>query len=341
MGSSHGQTRIIREAYFEDPVYVPIVQRAYELWAELERASGNQIFLKTGGLMIGRPEGIVFPGAKRSAETHHLNHEILGANEVTRRFPGIRPEPEMLAVFEPRAGVLFPEICIASHLTLAAKHGADIRVDESVLSWKAEAHGASVTTTKGTYHARRLVIAAGAWAQTLLRDLNPPLTVERQVLHWFAPAQNSASFTTAHCPIHLWQFDSDQFFYGFPDLGEGVKVARHHRGITGDPQTLSRDVTAEEIDDMQKILQRFMPDAAGSHLASTVCFYTNTPDEHFWIDHHPAHPNVIIASPCSGHGFKFASAIGEVIADLATQGRSRFDLSLFRTRQPSKANSTH
>lgn len=332
MGSSHGQTRIIREAYFEDPIYVPIVQRAYELWDELRRSSGTNIFLKTGGLMLGRPDSIVFTGAKRSTETHSLTHEILSSAEVSRRFPAIQPEPDMMAVYEPRAGILFPEACIASQLSQAARSGADIHVNESVLSWKATNHGVSVNTTKGTYHAGRLIISAGAWAGTLLPELKPPLTVERQILFWFTPTQSPAQFSAANCPIHLWQFDGQQFFYGFPDLGEGVKVARHHRGLTGDPQSLSRDVTREEEDDMQQIVRRFLPDAAGQLRASTVCLYTNTPDEHFWIDHHPAHSNVIIASPCSGHGFKFASAVGEILADLATKGASRFDLSIFKNR---------
>lgn len=332
MGSSHGQTRIIREAYFEDPVYVPMVQRAYELWDELQRASGKKLFLKTGGLMLGLPDSIVFTGAKRSAEAHNLDHEILSCSEVTRRFPAIQPEPEMMAVFEPRAGILFPEACIASHLFLSAKSGADIHVEESVLSWNATDQGIVVNTTKATYHAGRLILSAGAWVQSLLSDLIPPLTVERQILFWFQPAQSPAQFAAANCPIHLWQFDGDQFFYGFPDLGEGVKVARHHRGQTGEPLSLPRDVTCGETDDVSQIVRRFLPHAAGAVRASTVCLYTNTPDEHFWIDHHPAHPNVIIASPCSGHGFKFASTVGEILADLATTGRSRFDLSLFKNR---------
>lgn len=332
MGSSHGQTRIIREAYFEDPTYVPIVQRAYELWDDLQRSSGTNLFLKTGGLMLGRPDSIVFTGAKRSAETHHLPHEILSSAEVSRRFPAIRPEPDMMAVYEPRAGILFPEACIAAHLSLAAKGGADIRVNESVLSWQATDRGVSVHTTKATYTAGRLILSAGAWARELLTDLRPPLTVERQLLYWFEPARSPAQFSAANCPIHLWQFDGHQFFYGFPDLGEGVKIARHHHGITGEPEQIFHAATPEETSDMQQILRRFLPDAAGTLRASAVCLYTNTPDEHFWIDHHPAHPNVIIASPCSGHGFKFASAIGEILADLATTGRSPFDLALFKNR---------
>ena len=334
MGSSHGQTRIIREAYFEHPAYVPLVQRAYALWEELERAAGAKLLLKTGGLMIGLPDSALVTGARRSAQTHRLEHEILSGADVSRRFPVLRPEPGMIAVHEPRAGILFPEACIRAHLALAEKHGAAIHVDEPVASWRADEQGVCVTTSRASYRAKRLVVSAGAWARELLADLDPPLTVERQVLFWFDPARSSAQFSAANCPVHLWQFDDRQFAYGFPDLGEGVKIARHHRGTTGTPATLARDVAAAEIEDMRRILRRFLPDAAGALRSSAVCFYTNTPDEHFWIDRHPAHANVLIASPCSGHGFKFASVVGEILAALATDETPPFDLALFRNRWP-------
>ena len=332
LGSSHGQTRIIREAYFEDPAYVPLVQRAYELWSELESEAGAKLFVKTGGLMIGRPEGVLVSGALRSAQTHGLAHEVLEGAEVARRFPALRPEPGMVAVHEPRAGILFPEACIGAHLSLAAKNGAEIRTGETVTSWKADAQGVSVITSAGTYRAERLVIAAGAWTRELLADLDPPLSVERQALFWFDPEGDRERFSAGRCPVHLWEFDEGLFAYGFPDLGEGVKFARHHRGMTGSPDTLPREVTASETGDIRRLLARFLPGAAGALRSSAVCFYTNTPDEHFWIDRHPAHANVIVASPCSGHGFKFAAVVGEILAALARGGDPGFDLGLFRTR---------
>ena len=336
MGSSHGQTRIIREAYFEDPAYVPMVQRAYELWDELEGAAGVKLVLKTGGLMLGLPDSALITGARRSAQIHHLEHEILSGTDASQRFPAIRPETGMMAVYEPRAGILFPEACVTAHLSLAAKHGAALHLDEPVLSWRADDFGVSVTTARATYHAGRLIVSAGAWARELLADLNPPLVVERQVLFWFDPLRARSDFSAASCPIHLWQFDDEQFLYGFPHLGEGVKTARHHRGatVTGAPETLLRNVTADEVEDMRRVLHRFLPDAAGPLRSTAVCLYTNTPDEHFWIDCHPAHANVLIASPCSGHGFKFSGVIGEILADLATGDASPFDLALFRTRWP-------
>ena len=341
MGSSHGQTRIIREAYFEHPSYVPIVQRAYELWDELARVADAPLLLQTGGLMIGAPDSIVFTGAKHSAETHRLPHEILTASDVRDRFPALRPGDDMLAVLEPRAGILFPERCIAAHLTLASRHGANLRTEEPVVRWTASEHGVEVVTTKGTYRAARLILSAGSWARELLPGLNPPLTIERQVLFWFEPKRAPKIFYPERCPIHLWQIDGDEgcrFFYGFPDLGEGMKIAWHHGGSNVSPDFVSRDVTPAEVESMRGLLRRYLPQADGPLRSAAVCLYTNTPDEHFWIDHHPAHSQVIIASPCSGHGFKFASAIGEILSDLATTGKSQFDLGLFANRFTSAPN---
>jgi sarcosine oxidase len=332
MGSSHGQTRIIREAYFEHPAYVPLVRRAYELWDELERESLAKLFLKTGGLMIGRPESALVAGALRSAETHRLPYEMLSSAELSRRFQVLRPEPDMVAVYEPRAGILFPEACVSAHLALAARHGAVLKTNEPVMGWRADRTGVSVTTSRATHRARSVIVAAGAWARELLADLNPPLTVERQVVFWFDPLREPAGFSASRCPIHLWQLDDERFFYGFPDLGEGVKVARHYGGSTGTPDTIPREATQEEAEGMRDLLARYVPDAAGELHSASVCLYTNTPDGHFWIDRHPAHANVLIASPCSGHGFKFSSVIGEVLADLATGRTPGLDLALFRNR---------
>ena len=333
-GSSHGETRIIREAYFEHPLYVPLVQRAYELWADLERASGQRLFVQTGGLMIGRAEGVVVGGAKRSAEQHHLQHEMLSSAEVRRRFPGLQPAEEMVAVWEPRAGILFPERCIEAHLSLARQHGATLLADAPVVKWQPNGDGVSVFTAKAELSATYLVLSAGAWLTSLVPDLKLPLTVERQMLFWFEPGAERNLFHPSSCPIHLWEWTAGRFFYGFPDLGTGVKIARHHEGEITAPDNACREVKPEEVAAMRNIiLRKFLPKAADGLLRNaTVCLYTNTPDGHFLIDHHPSHPQVLIASPCSGHGFKFSSAIGEVLADLITQGQSRFDPSLFRNR---------
>jgi len=331
-GSSHGDSRIIREAYFEDTVYVPMVQRAFALWRELERSAGVALLQPTGGVMIGAPGSTLVEGALRSARAHGLRHELLAADEIRARYPVLNPEPGMVGVFEPRAGVLAPEACVKVQLEQALRRGATLRFDEPVSHWEAGNGVVSVFTARGRTRARQLVITAGAWVASLLPGMRLPFRIERQVLHWFEPAADADAFTPQRCPVHLWQFDGDRFFYGLPDSGAGVKLAFHHRGETTTADSVRREVTAAEVDETRRVLRRFVPAADGRARASTVCLYTNTPDEHFWIDRHPAHANVLVASPCSGHGFKFAPVVGEIAADLVQGRPTRFDLGLFRWR---------
>jgi len=329
LGSSHGKSRIIREAYFENPLYVPLVQRSYECWAEVETLSGRQLYTRTGGLMIGPPDGAVVGGARASALAHGLPFEELSAAELQHRVPAFHPDPGTVAIWEPRAGILAPEAAIEVHLTLARAAGAELRFDEPMLKWSAAGDQVEVTTSRGTVRAAQLVIAAGAWARDLLSDLALPLTVERNVVYWFDPAQPTKSFNPERFPIFIHEFAPGRAWYGFPDAGDGVKVALHHQGESTHPDSLRRTVADDEIAFVRALLARHVPEANGPLRETTVCMYTNTPDEHFIIDRHPAHPAIIIASPCSGHGFKFSSAVGEVIADLATGRTSRFDLRPF------------
>jgi len=329
-GSSSGKSRIIREAYFEHPAYVPLVRRAYELWRALERDSGRELLRETGGLMIGPPDGALVSGALLSARTHDLPHEILDAAELRKRHPAMRPEAGVIAVWEPRAGVLFPEACIAAHLDRAARAGATFRTDEPVLAWRAADGGIEVTTAAARHRASKLLIAAGSWATRLLPELQLPLTVRRQVLFWFEPAARAEQFAPERFPVFIWEDEPGRFFYGFPDLGEGVKIARHQEGEESDPDRVRREVAASEAAPIRAVLERLIPAAPGRLRESAVCLYTNTPDSHFILDFHPAHPEVLIASPCSGHGFKFAGVLGEAMADLLLGGRPRFDLGLFR-----------
>jgi len=339
LGSSHGQTRIIREAYFEHPSYVPIVQRAYELWAELETqykqslprsARASQLFLQTGGVMIGPPKGVVVRGALHSAELHELDHEYISGRDVHSRFPALRPAASMAGVWEPRAGILFPERCVEAHLAVAQRSGAALAFDEQVTRWEPAGERVRVRTDKGEYRAAHLVLSAGSWIQKLAPDLDLPVRVERQTLFWFEP-RDASIWQPDRCPIHLWEYSNGRFFYGFPDVGEGVKLARHHEGRTVDPDTVSRKATLHEASGLRRITRPFLA-TLGRFLDKTVCLYTNMPDGHFLIDAHPAYPQVLIVSPCSGHGFKFSAAIGEAVADLVRFGKSRFDLSLFRMR---------
>ena len=329
-GSSHGETRIIREAYFEHPMYVPMVQRAYSLWQDLEKESGTTLLMETGGLMIGECDSDLVQGARRSAQIHGLRYEMLAADEVHKRFPALRPESDMVAVWEPRAGVLFADACITAHLTAAGGSGAELHYEESVQRWNSDGDGLRVHTSQGEYLARQLVFTAGAWISVLFPDL--PLRIERQVLFWFDQTSVPEMFSPERCPVHLWQFDGRRFFYGFPDVGNGVKVAFHHGGDITDVGAMRRSVTDDEVQDIRVVARRFLTVADTKLRATAVSMYTNTADEHFWIDRDPHNANVLIASACSGHGFKFSPVIGEILADLVEGRQPQFDIRLFKAR---------
>jgi sarcosine oxidase len=330
LGSSHGFARIIREAYFEHPAYVPLVQRSYLLWDELERESGERLRLETGGLMVGGRDGVLVSGALRSAREHRLQHELIDAAEIGRRIPAFRPDTDMVGVWEPQAGVLFPERAIGAFLASAGRHGATVRLSEPVVSWRMEKAGVELETANGSYRAERLVLAAGAWLPRLLPDLALPLTIERVVQCWLEPAGDAAVLEPPRCPISIWEYEPERFFYAFPLLEEGLKVALHHQGEPADPDRLRREIDPAETAALRALIERYMPDAAGPLKAAMVCMYTNTPDSHFIVDRHPRHPAVLLVSACSGHGFKFAPAIGEVVSDLIVEGETRHNLELFK-----------
>jgi len=329
-GSSHGGSRIIREAYFEDPRYVPLVQRAYEAWAALERDSGRTLMLTTGGVMIGPREGELVSGALRSALAHDLPHELLDAAAIRRRFAAFRPSPDMVGVWEPRAGFLFPEQCIAAHLDLAVRHGAVVRSNELASGWAMRDGAVEIETTRGTIRAQRLVLASGAWITRHLGGLELPLEVERVVQAWFEPAANPEQLAPGRCPIAIWEYEQGRFFYAFPMLGGTVKAALHHQGSVTDPDLVQREVGEAEIGRIRAPMDRLMPGASGPLKDARACMYTNTTDGHFIIDRHPEHPQVLIASVCSGHGFKFASALGSSIARLVRGEPAGAELDLFR-----------
>lgn len=333
-GASHGRSRIIREAYWEHPSYVPLVLRAYELWADLERASGRTLLLTTGGIMIGAASTDLIRGSLESARIHRLAHEILDAAEIRRRFPVFAPRDDMIGVYEPRAGVLNPEECVGVHLEQAARAGAELHHEEPVLDWRAAVDGVDVRTPRGRYEADRLVIAAGPWAPVVLVDLGLPLVIERQVIAWFRPVALADAFDPSRCPIHIWQTDG-RFFYGFPRLGDdGVKIAEHALGDPTTADTITRAIAPVEIEELRRdFVSRYVPAADGEVLATSTCMYALTPDTHFVVDLHPRHPHVVIACGFSGHGFKFVPVIGEILADLALDGRTLHDTALFAVRR--------
>jgi len=332
LGSSHGETRIIREAYFEDPRYVPIVQRAYGLWRELEHEAGEKLLVETGGLMVGPADGVLVRGAQLSADVHGLPYEWLGAQEVARRFPVLTPGDDRVGIWEPRAGVLFPEACIRAHLGLAARAGAELRSDEAVMEWQPSGAGFEVVTARGRFLAGRLVLAANAWLPRLLPGVSLPLTITRQPLFWFAPLESPDRFAPGRLPVFIWEYQPDVFFYGFPAFDGEIKVARHMGGRPSDPDHLEREVSEEEAAPHRGFLAACMPGGNGAFRRGVVCMYANTPDGHFVIDRHPSHPEVLVLSACSGHGFKFSSAIGEIAARMLMEGEALPGLDLFRWR---------
>ena len=332
LGSSHGDSRIIRETYFEHPLYVPLVRRAHTLWRELEERSGKSLMTITGGLMIGPPDGAVVTGSLRSAIEHELPHTILSPEEVRDRFPAFHLHEGVLAVLDERAGFLDPEACTNAHLTLAQEAGAAVIFSEPLVDWNADGEGVRVTTASGSYTADRLVLAAGAWNRGLVPDLELPLSIERQSVFWLDPGSDDPLYEMSEFPIYAYEYRPGSICYGFPRLQRGVKASVMHDGlIVSDPEEVKRTVDESEVDPLRAALRPVLPALAESRVRETdVCLFTNTPDHDFLIDFHPFFPQVLISSPCSGHGFKFASAIGELQADLLTEGRARFDLAPFR-----------
>jgi sarcosine oxidase len=329
-GSHHGESRIIRKAYYEHPAYVPLLERTFALWAELAERSGARLLLKTGGLMIGTEAGELVSGVRASVRAHGLAHEFLSTRAVATRYPLFHLDPAMVAVWEADAGILFPESCIRAFLDGATAAHAALRFSEPVQEWKTTGAGVQVTTTRGVYAAGALVLAAGIGMRDLVAELRPQLRVERQVFAHFEPAGDRTLFAPTRFSIFCIEEPDGAFFYGFPDLGGGCKFGRHHDGAIGEPADLTRDVTESDIADLRGFLARRIPAANGTLADSAVCRYTNTPDFHFVIDRHPRLDNVIVASVCSGHGFKFSAVVGEIIADLVAGTTPAFDLSMFR-----------
>lgn len=331
-GSSHGLTRIIRLAYFEHPSYVPLLRRSFTLWRELEHATGEQLLHVTGALDVGREGDDVFEGSRRSCELHDLPHEVWDAATLSRRVPGWLPAPDFLAVFHPDGGFLVPERCIEAHVSVARTHGATIDVGEQVLGWDVVGGTVRVQTDRRTCEAGQLVLASGAWMGSLGSGLAPHLAVERQVLGWFEVAETARSqFSPARFPVFVLDSDEGRY-YGFPEVAiPGFKIGKyHHRFETVAPDDVDRSCHAEDESALRRAVSRYFPSADGPLLQARTCLFTNTPDEHFIIDRHPEAPEVILVSPCSGHGFKFCSVVGEIVADLVAEQTTSHDIGLFR-----------
>ncbi|MEE1751051.1 N-methyl-L-tryptophan oxidase [Streptomyces sp. SP18CS02] len=340
-GSSHGGSRITRQSYFEDPAYVPLLLRAYELYERLEHDTGRDIATLCGGLMLGRPASRTVSGSLRSAERWDLPHEVLDAKEIRRRFPTFTPDDDEVALYEARAGLLRPENTVAAQLQLATRAGADLHFEEPLLRWEPYRDGVRVHTAENSYTAGQLVICPGAWAPRLLADLGVPFTIERQVMHWFQPEGGTGPFLPDVHPIYIREDADGVQIYGFPAIDgpeRGAKVAFFRKGTVCTPETIDRTVHPHEVEAMAEQAGRLLPALPGRFLKAATCMYSNTPDEHFVIARHPRHPgSVTVACGFSGHGFKFVPVVGEIVADLALTGGTGYPIDLFDPRRPGAA----
>jgi sarcosine oxidase len=329
MGSSHGVTRIIRLPYYEDPAYVPLLRRAYELWRELEAAARRTVMVTNGSLDAGPEGSAVFQGALASARLHNLPHEILTGREVNERWPAYRLPAASRALFQPEGGFVLSEHAITAHVRAAQAAGAAIRAREAVLGWEARqgGEGVAVTTGRGRYEAGRLVLAAGAWMADLAPVLRGLAVPERQVLAWLQPTRPTL-FEPESFPVFNLQVEEGRY-YGLPVWEvPGFKIGRyHHRGEQASADAMRREVDAEDERLLRAFAERYFPHGAGATMALRACMFTNMPDEHFVLDRHPEFPQVALASPCSGHGYKFCSVVGEILADLASgDGATRHEI---------------
>ncbi|WP_266075800.1 N-methyl-L-tryptophan oxidase [Haladaptatus caseinilyticus] len=328
-GSSHGVTRIIRKAYYEHPDYVPLLERAYDLWRELDDGHPTQL-LHTTGCIVAGPEGSEkVAGARESCEKHDIDYELLSAAEINDRYSGYDLPEDFVAVVEPEGGFLHVEQCVVAHVQSALGNNAEIRAREAVLDWEPTPDdGVRVETDKASYTTDTMVVTAGAWAANLLPTLEPRAVPERQVLGWFQP-ESPERYQSHSFPVFTVECE-EGYFYGFPEYGvPGYKVGKynHFREQVNPDEMAEPDQADERV--LRDFTERYFPDAAGTTMRLETCLFTNSPDGHFIIDTLPDHPQVVVGAGFSGHGFKLSSVVGEILAELAIEGESRHDIDLF------------
>jgi sarcosine oxidase len=331
LGSSHGHSRIIRLAYAEHPSYVPLLRRAYDRWRELERTSGECLLTITGGIDAGAEDSATVSGSLASCALHDLPHERLDAGALARRFPGYRLPDTMVGVYQSDAGILNPERCVTAYVASARALGADVRTRERVTRWDAEDGAVRVETDRGAYRARKLVITAGPWARNLVPALDALAVPQRQVVLWTEPPI-AEHFRVDTFPVFNMEAAEGRF-YGFPGHeSRGFKIGKYHHRLEriDDLASMDRECDAEDEAVLRVAIRRYFPDADGPTLEAQTCIFTNSPDEHFILDVLPEMPQVSVAAGFSGHGFKFCSVVGEIMADLAIDGATRHDGAMFR-----------
>ena len=328
LGSSHGETRMIRLGYFEHPSYVPLLRRTYALWRALDTVANTKLLHIAGIAEMGRPDSDIVAGTLAASRMHGLPHEVLDAGATMRRFPAFRLPQDFVCVVQPDGGFVAAEAAMTTLAAQARVHGAEILSQAEVQSVKRGNGGVRVATSRGEIDAKAAIVAAGPWTMQLVRGL--PLRVTRQVMTWFEAPQPEL-FVGGRFPVFLLASRHGNH-YGFPSLdGRSVKIAKHHHfDETVDPDRVEREVSAADEAAVRIALSEFIPAADGPLTAAKTCLYTVTPDHDFIVDRLPDAPNIVVASACSGHGFKFAPMLGEVLADLATKGETQHDISRFR-----------
>jgi sarcosine oxidase len=334
LGASAGKSRIIRQAYYEDPAYVPLLFRAYELWHDLEARTGAQIVRLTGLLMAGREQDEVIRGSSRAAKTYDLPVEYLNASDIRARYPQLHVLDEEVGVFERNAGAVFPERAIRAHLDVAARYGAETRFRTAMQQWQSGSDAVSLDLSDGTrVRTRSLVLTLGPWFSQIMREAGVALEVQRMVQVWFEPA--AQAYDAGAFPAFLLERDGlPAPLYGIPNFGDGVKAAFHGRGPIANPANLDRQIDmTRDVEPVAHALGQWMPGAAARYLEGKVCMYALTPDRHFAIDRYPGDPRVVICGGFSGHGFKFASVIGEVASQLALDGETAHDIAFLSLRR--------
>jgi sarcosine oxidase len=341
LGSHAGQSRIIRKAYFEHPGYVPLLERAYENWKQLVEETGEQLYFKTGLLYAGNPGNVMINGVKESAALYNIALEKLTHTEASQSFHQFSLPEDFEILFEPDAGFLPPEKSIRLYTEQAKKNGATIHLNEKIMSWKKEGNGVTVKTNKNTYNCQKLIITAGAWSGKLIPGFAEKIKATRQFVAWIKPKQRQ-NYLLNNFPCWMIADDEKQgCYYGFPLLPtekfgppEGLKLAHHYPAAVTDPDNVNREATGEDIENLKYCLQNYLPGTFQEVLSSKICLYGNSPDENFIIDKLPGYEeNVCIACGFSGHGFKFVSVVGEILADLATEEKTNLPIEFLSAKR--------
>ena len=333
LGSSHGHTRVIREAYHEGTSYVPIVKRAYELWNELDHEIEDKLILEYGGMYLG-DDGKYLSDAKKSAKKYDIPIKEFSSKEIKEKYNILNPPNNFKGLLENRSGAVFPEKAISNFLSKSINNGSSHNYNEKVIGWEKQSKFYKVETDKNNYFAEKLIFSSGAWIKNLVPSLKLPVKIERQVLFWFDPIKDKDKFHYSNMPNTGWDLDNGMEFYTQPNIeNKGFKVAMHHNGKFISENDLNRESNADDLSIVKNFLEEYIPLANGKIIDSRVCVYTNTPDLDFIIDFYPNDENLIICSPCSGHGFKFTPAIGEICSELVINNGTNYDLSEFSIKR--------